>query len=65
MDGPLESGLTKFQEICLDALTKNVDVKEVTESWVDSDIEGLRREKSITGRLKKSNIIYYIYEDGA
>lgn len=43
MDCPLESSLTRFQEICLEALTTLVDVTE-------SRVEGTN-EKYITGRL--------------
>ena len=69
MDTPLENGWTKFQEICLEALTSTVDVTEVIESRVAGS-EGFdgpdgQGEKMIIGQLKKSNINYYIYEDGA
>ena len=56
-DSPLGDGWTKFQVICLEALTTLVDVTE-------SRVEGTN-EKYITGRLRESNANYYIYEDGA
>ena len=49
--------MTRFQEICLEAFTNIVDITE-------SQVVGTN-ERYITGSLQKSNVTYYIYEDGA
>jgi hypothetical protein len=58
MDVPGEDGLTRFQKICLEALSSVTDTS-------GRSIEGGETEKYISGSFRASRLRWYIYEDGA